>query len=488
MSYLPSNFMVNITEFSNYSKNSLRIIPTSGQGKVRSNGFIKFTLPIAILDMKTFSIFFDAKTLVNGSDAHAGKLVGFPKNIGQSLIETLDIFVNGRSIQNVPQYGRIYALLQLYKSNHNAKIKKLQTNADPSVFSTMDNAGVITKYNTYKPSGNATVDSFNNRYVLNDWTGTFLDCQPQILDLNVIGNVEVHIKLASPNILFATGLDPADNVDYELDNIVAYVDQIHVKSDRYFSTVKGLVDSQEGMQVLFKNYMLYLGDEMSSSKAGTLKITENCSSLNKVIFGCWDGTKPNGKEPLQLGNPAQILPVVGSAGFDDAQSAGYYSSNLFNYRTLLSNELATVPSGSYLNNSIYYKQNGLGIGTVQLEINSQDQCNPLSLIEQWQQTLQTFEIHDDADAKQIDPAIKDINVYEKEFYCCAFSTEHIGNKDPSLGWIVSGRDTMSTAMNVTIKTTQGKAWHVNQTALPFIITEMTSRILVKGQRQVLPVR
>lgn len=488
MSFLPSNFMVNITEFSNYSKNSLRIIPTSGQGKVRSNGFIKFTLPIAVLDMKTFSIFFDAKTLVNGSDAHAGKLVGFPKHIGQSLIETLDIFVNGRSLQNLPQYGRIYALLQNYKRNHNAMIKKLQTNPDPSVFSTMDNTGLITKYNTYRPSGNADVDSFKGRYVLNDWSYTALDCQPQILDLNIIGNVEIHIKLASPNILFATGLAAGDQVDYELDNIVAYVDQIHMKSDRYFETIRGMVESQNGLQILFKNYMLYLGDEMTASKTTTLKITENTACLNKVIFGCWDNTEPNGKQPLQLGDTTQIIPGTAGPNFDGAVAQGYYSSNLFNYNTIVSNELAVASSGSLLNNSIYYKQNGLGINTCQLEINSQDQTNPLPLIEQWQQTLQTFELNIDDDNKQINPAIKDINVYERDFYCCAFSTEHINNKDQSLGYLVSGRSTMASSMNITVKTTQGKAWHANQTALPFIITEMTSRLIVKGQRQVLPVR
>lgn len=504
MSYLPSNFVVNMTEFTNYSKNPLRIVPTSGQGSVRSNGFIKFTLPIAVIDFKTFSIFFDAKTLVNGADAPVDKLVGFPKFIGQSLIETLDIFVNGRNVQSIPQYGRIYALLQNYKNNYNSQVKKLQTNADPSQFSAMNNTGAITKYNTYAQTNDANVNGFKGRYVLNDWVG-FMDCQPSILDLNVIGNVEIHMKLVSPNVLFASGLVAGDNVDYELSNIVAYVDQIHMKSDAYFSTIKSLLEKEDGLQILFKNYMLYLGDEMTASKATTLKITENTSCLNKVLFGCWDNTQPNGKQPLQLGNPAKILtpPAVVPGVFADVAAVrtyintdvapklvnindGYIPATKFNASYLLA---ANRDGGTNLNNSIYYKQNGLGIGTCQLEINSQDQTNPLSLIEQWQQTLQTFELNDD-DLKQINPAIRDIHSYEREFYVCAFSTEHINNKDDRLGWVNSGRNTMSSSMNISIKTTQNpdRGWNVNQTAIPFIITEMTSRLQVKGQRQVLPVR
>lgn len=505
MSVLPSNFMNTLTEFRNYSKNSLRIIPSSGQGKVRSNGFIKFTLPVgAILDLKTFAMYFDAKTLLNGADVGtANKLVGFPKFIGQSLIETLDIFVNGRNVQSIPQYGRIYALLQNYKNNYNSQIKKLQTNADPSVYTSMDNTGSITKYNTFIHTNNGDANSFKGRYVCSDWIGIMGEAQPTIWDLNLIGNVEIHIKLVSPNVLFAAGLAGGDSVDYELENIVAYVDQIHLNSDKYFSTIKALVDSSEGLTIPYKNYMLYVGTEMTSSKLANMKITENTACLNKVIFGCWDNTQPNGKQPLQLGDSTKILtsPATVPSTFADLAAArtylngeiypkltnlkdAYIPASEFNSTTLLA---LNKDGSTNLNNSIYYKQNGLGIGTCQLELNSQDQTNPLSLLEQWQHTLQCFELNED-DLKQINPAIRDINDYERDFYCCAFSLEHINNKDHSLGVLLSGKNTMSASMNISIKTTQGKAWHDNQTAVPFIITEMWSKLQVKGQRQVLPIR
>jgi hypothetical protein len=287
-----------------------------------------------------------------------------------------------------------------------------------------------------------------------------------------------------------------DSVDYELENIIAYVDQIHMKSDSYYETVRGMIESQRGFPILYKNYMVYTGDEMSSSKKATIKITENTACLNKVIFTCWDNTQPNGKQPLQLGDTTKILPITAlpvsatpTAGEITAistrvssVSSGHVPPSQFNFTNLLANG-----EDKLLNNSIYFKQNGLGIGTCQLELNSQDVTNPLSLVEQWQQTLQTFELNDD-DLKQINPAIRNLNVYERDFYCCAFSTEHINNKDQDLGWILSGRDTMASAMNITVKTEAGRTWNDAQKATPIIITEMTSKLYVTGQRQVLPVR
>ena len=502
MSYLPSNFTAKFTELQNYSKSPLRIIPSSGQGKIRSNGFIKFSLPIAVLDMRTFSIFFDAKTLIGGIDPLVGQLVGFPKFIGQSLIETLDIFVNGRNVQNIPQYGRVYALLQNYKNNYNSQIKKLQTNSDPSIYTSMAETGLVTSYNTYTVTSSLDANAGKGKYVINDWIG-FLECQPSILDLNVIGNVEIHIKLASANVLFASGLTGAgtanlftESLDYELENVVAYVDQIHMRSDRYTETVKGMMESKEAFPILYKNYMVYTGSEMSTTKKNTIKITENTACLNKVIFSCWDNTIPTGKAVLQLGDSTKILGtgvLVGAATYNQGDiaaisgrlanvSAGHVPPSQFNFTNLLANG-----EDKLLNNSLYFKQNGLGIGTVQLELNSQDVTNPLSLVEQWQQTLQTFELNDN-DVLQINPAIRNINVYERDFYCCAFSTEHINNRDDDLGVLLSGRDTMASAMNITVKCEPGRTWHISQAATPVIITEMTSKLLVSGQRQILCVR
>ena len=504
MGYLPSNFIANITELSNYSKNPIRVTPISGQGAVRSNGFIKFQLPIALLDMRTFAMFFDAKTLVGGTDTPANQLVGFPKFIGPSLIETLDVWINGQNAQSIPQYGRIYAFMQNYKNNYNSQVKKLQTNADPSVIGIMNEEGVLTKYNTYQQTGNADAGGFKGRYVCNDWIGV-LDANPSFWDLNVIGNVEIHIKLASHHVLFTDGLGPNDVPDYELSNIVAYVDQIHWNNDRYSTAIKSAIESQEGLQIVFKNYMIYTGEPMTASKQTNLKITENTSCLTKVMFGCWDNTQPNGKQPLQLGDRTKILTAPAAApaagtDFTLATATAYVRDNVTTRLTNITNGhiapsqynatnlLANYTDGfTNLNNSLYFKQNGLGIGTVQLELNSQDFCPPLTLVEQWQQTLQAFSLNED-DLKQINPAIRDINVYERDFYCCAFSLEAINNKDATLGEIMSGRNLMSSSMNITVKATAGRTWHANQAAVPFIITEMISRLQVTGQGQVLPIR
>jgi hypothetical protein len=47
---------------------------------------------------------------------------------------------------------------------------------------------------------------------------------------------------------------------------------------------------------------------------------------------------------------------------------------------------------------------------------------------------------------------------------------------------------MSTAMNITVKATQGRATNPAQAAIPIVITEMTSHLVIGAGRNILPVR
>lgn len=465
---LPSQFVAKVTPLQNYRKAPIRILPTSGSSPVKSSGYIKFALPVGcVLDLKTLAIHFDAKTQLDNADPNAGstaanrRVVGFPKHMG--LIDTFEVWVNGRNVQSIPQYSRVYSLLQDFKNNYNSQVKKLGTNADPSVYSTIDAAGVVVPTPTKHATAIATLNRSEGQYVWNDFIG-FLDCQPSIVDTNVLGQVEIHIKLLNANCLWAARNDGSDiaageSVDYVLSNIVAYVDKIDFKDEMYYSSIKSLLETEKGFKIVYKNYMYYTGNALADNKTTTVKITENCSSLDKIIFTFYDNTAPNGKKPLQVTD-----------------------------NHCFTNHLA-ASSDMLLNDSIYMRRNGVGVGTVQVEINSQDVTPPMGVLEQWQQTLQAFELNSD-NSKQINPAIKDLNYFKRDFYCCAFSTSHINNKDTDLGALVSGIDTQSTSMNITVKSQQqsGVASDAGQACVPVIITEFTSMLLVSGARNIMTVR
>ena len=200
-SELPTNFVNKMNIMQNYNKSPIRILPTSGSSPVRENGYIKLQLPAgSVLDLRTLSINFSCKTLLKGTAPNT-VLVGLPKWTS-SLISDLDIWINGRCVQKLSNYGFIYSLLQDYKSNYTAKCKQVGINADPSVYTTMNDQGVVTKYNTYTQSTDATVNSFAGKYCWNDFIG-FLACEPCIINTDLMGTVEIHIRLASGNVLFS---------------------------------------------------------------------------------------------------------------------------------------------------------------------------------------------------------------------------------------------------------------------------------------------
>lgn len=465
---LPSQFVAKVTPLQNYRKAPIRILPTTGQGAVKSSGYIKFALPVGcVLDLKTLAIHFDAKTLVDNADPDASatatdrRIVGFPKHIG--VIDTFEVWVNGRNVQSIPQYSRIYSLLRDFKNGYNSQVKRLGTNADPSVYTTMGANGAIDVTPTKFATDIAAVNGSRGSYVWNNFIG-FLDSQPSIIDTNILGQVEIHIKLLNGNCLWGatnTGGDlPAGEApDFELTNIVAYCDKIDFKDEMYYSAIKSLLETEKGFKIVYKNYMYYTGNALTNNKNSTVKITENCSSLDKIIFTFYDNTAPGGKKPLQLTNNEAFVTQLAAS------------------RPVL------------LNDSIYMSRNGIGVNTVQFEINSQDITPPMTVLEQWQQTLQAFELNED-DSKQINPAIKDLNYFKRDFYCCAFSTSHINNKDTELGTLLSGISTEATSMNITVKSLQDPNVANNnaQAAIPVIITEFTSMLLVSGARNIMTVR
>lgn len=471
---LPGQFLSVIEPMQNFRKSPIRILPNSTASEVKSSGMIKFMLPVGcVLDLRTLAFHFKGSTLLdsavpatNATPATA-KIVGFPKYM-QSLIQTLEIWVNNKNVTQINEYGRVYALLQDFKKNRS---RKIANNVDPSVYSYMDNAGTITTLTTKAPGGgtadvNTQGNQFAGDYVIDDWLG-FLNGSPSIIDTNLLGQVEIVMKLYNGNQVLwgangdGTALAANSSLDFVLKEMIMYVDKIDFKDDNYINAIKSAVNQPDGMSIVFKNYMYYQGDATTNNKVSTTKITESTQCLDKIIFTYYDnGTAAvAGKQPLQLTNDQSFLRNLA----EDAPQL--------------------------LNSSIYYRRQAIGLGSVEFEINSQSVTNPMTLSQQWQETLKAFELNESDDLKDINPAIRDLNHYKKDFYVCALSTSHINNKNKNVT-LLSGIDTNATSLNLVVKSLQdgGVAVNAAQSAVPVIITEMTSLLQVTGQRQVMFIR
>ena len=111
---------------------------------------------------------------------------------------------------------------------------------------------------------------------------------------------------------------------------------------------------------------------------------------------------------------------------------------------------------------------------------------PLTLTQMYDETMKAFELND-SPQHSINPALCDINKYERDFFLCAFSTSHInGSKNDTVS--LTGRNTQATSMNITVKATTKREPHANQACTSIIFTEMTSYLIIQAGRNVSLVR
>lgn len=97
---VPNGMLYRIKAIEGLSKQTIKLVPTSGSTSAQNGNKIIVSLPMnSLLDLGTFEWYFYAKT------NHAGNTVGgpsqytrvryFPRNI-QSIIEQLEIKINGK--------------------------------------------------------------------------------------------------------------------------------------------------------------------------------------------------------------------------------------------------------------------------------------------------------------------------------------------------------------------------------------------------------
>lgn len=472
---LPSNFNSKVHYLPNYSKAPIRILPQQ-TGTLKNNQILKVILPVGVtLDLSTFAVHFDFVAKRNGAAVDGTNGVGMPKYTS-SLIQSLEIYCNGRCIQNFQYYNRVYSILKDFKSNHASQLRKLSNNSDPSIIQTLDNNGVITKVNT-KPTVTAPFD-FSGRYVIDDFIG-FLNCSPNIIDTNLTGALELNFLLAGPEVLWSN--TASASVSYEISNIICYCDSIFFKDENYYSQLKVAMGQGDGFKLVYDNFNVMTGQQIEkatgASKNCTVKCTENCQSLDYILWTYFDTTS-TGCQQLQLGETTV-------AGNTNDLLAGKQVTSNYNYDNLL-----RLRDSSLLNNSIYFRRNGVATDLkVEFQINSQPVTVPMNIQEQWEETLKCFEIHGDSD-NLINPSIHSMAVFQKDFYVCGLSTSHIGNKHPDLLPLISGRDTMATSINLVVSSTEsgGAATDSHGGCVPAVITKFTSVLHITGERSILPSR
>lgn len=517
---LPTRMQFKFREFQKILKQTVTLIPNNGQSTLNAGDTIIVELPHnSVVDLSTFIMEYTGATNHNGS-ANTGSGVGaagylqtrfFPRNTA-SIIEQLDVEINGQTRFTLNNYGLIYnTLFDLTAAQDSLNRRKCGENADPSskffVTAGVNVAGAanvsasalgaLSERRGY--STGTTVDGTaqdRENYVIRSWLG-LLNPSTSILDTSILGSVVIKIRLAPASCLmlgaaadgeiagiaFGNAADetgvavlnvPAGNaagaatLNYQLANVKFSIVRYDLPQEFYMTEAQRL-GSGAVFKLWFPNYSVQSCTSVNAgNKTGVNRTSISCRSLDWIMGTFRLPNYTNVEEPLNSlrPSPATLGPVGQSKYTWEAQvRAGL--RRLFN-------------------NSRYYARNGSSIDTCAWTIGN-SQYPQRTVQQQFDALLQHFNIQNDQGSGGMYPGIQSLNHFRETFYADIMS---LNCNQSESDYVISGLNTQETPLQIT--------WNVNATTCaitdslipvladqctPYLICGYTSCLEIRGARQ-----
>jgi len=191
-------------------KSTVKIQPLN-TGSINSTQSITFQLPQdAILDLSTLE--FSAMVRLPHNGAAAGTPQNYyqgrylPRNGLASLISSIDIQINGKSISNIVGYSYLYNLIKDWVLGKDLT-NRVGEVRDPSSFFCHDAGRIvpirgfpIVRFNNNVATDNKFV-RFEQRYFCRDFIGFLNENSQSVINTAMLGLVQIQIWLESPAVL-----------------------------------------------------------------------------------------------------------------------------------------------------------------------------------------------------------------------------------------------------------------------------------------------
>lgn len=508
---LPSRMQYRFRELNKILKQTVTIIPNNGQSDVRDNDTIILELPHnSVVDLNTFIMEYTGET------KHMGKTAGgpgngengylgtrfFPRN-SASIIEQLDVEINGQTRFTCNNYGLLYNTLFDYTAAQDSlNRRKVGENADPSSkFSyTQDTDG----NELYLERRGYSIGFLNNgaardkeNYVIRSWLG-LLNPSTAIIDTNILGSVVIKIRLAPSSCLMLgatssaaaaeitaanseTGLTgdavasgdafAAEDPGYTLKNVKFSIVRYDMPQEFYMGQAAKL-GSGTVFKLWFPNYSIQSCPSVAvGNKKGVNRTSISTRSLDWVL-----GTfrLPN---YTTLAQPLNSLPPAPS-------STGNVGQTKYTWE-------AQVRAGNrrLFNNSRYFARNGTSITDCTWVVGN-SRYPSRTLQQQFDGLLQHFNFQNDQGSGGMYPGIQSIHHFKETFYGDLLS---LNCNQSETDFVISGLDTQETPLQITWEvnskevTAFGNApLFTDETHLctPYLICGYTSCLEIAGNRQV----
>ena len=315
---IPQGMLYRVKQIMGVSKQILKIVPLSGQTTATNGQKIIVSLPPnSLVDLSTFEMNFIGATQHRGNNAATNvanyvQKAYFPRNTS-SIIENLEIKINGQSRQNINQYGYIYNILHDFTCGHDAVAKnKIGCNADPSL-KAIWRYGQVARYAGF-PLG-CTSDTSEghldrDNYTIRQWLGILGgNASTSIIDTSLYGDITIEITLAPSDVLMLSPATPtltsyasatnnetgiattlgttaaltaSQGTGYTLSNIGFQIVRYDMPQS-YYQAVAGVLEAGSVFKLYYPNYSSFMSTAQSLPKGGTSRFNLSTQSLDMVI-------------------------------------------------------------------------------------------------------------------------------------------------------------------------------------------------------------
>lgn len=509
---LPSRMQYRFRELNKILKQTVTIIPNNGQSDVRDNDTIILELPHnSVVDLNTFIMEYTGETNHMGK-TNAGPGAGeagylgtrfFPRN-SASIIEQLDVEINGQTRFTCNNYGLLYNTLFDYTAAQDSlNRRKVGENADPSskvsyIHEANGDETFIERrgYSIGLLTNGAARDKEN--YVIRSWLG-LLNPSTAIIDTNILGSVVIKIRLAPSSclILGATANDDLDEVTADtsetgyLGNAIAAGAALAAEDPGYtlknvkFSIVRYDLPQEFYMaqasklgggavfKLWFPNYSIQSCASVPvGNKKGVNRTSISTRSLDWVL-----GT-------FRLPNYTTLAGPLNSLAPTPA-NFGSVGKTQYTWE-------AQVRAGNrrLFNNSRYFCRNGTSITDCTWVVGN-SRYPSRTLQQQFDGLLQHFNFQNDQGSGGMYPGIQSIHHFKETFYGDLLS---LNCNQSESDYVISGLDTQETPLQITweVNSKQVNATHLQNQLFtdaadlctPYLICGYTSCLEIAGNRQI----
>ena len=538
---IPTGMLYRCKSIAGVSKQTLKLVPLSGQTSASNGQKIIVSLPPnSLVDLSTFEFNFTGATQHRGNGSSGGgtgtatnvpnyvQKAYFPRNTA-SLIENLEIKINGQSRQNINQYGYLYNILHDYTCGTDSVGKnRIGCNSDPSNKSVYYN-GQSRRYAGY-PTG-CTSDTVANSwadqdsYTIRQWLGILGgNASTSIIDTSLYGDVTLELTLAPADVLmlsaplgtlalYASATNGEVNIattvgstaastagtgtGYTLSNIGFQITRYDMPTS-YYDAVASVLESGAVFKLYYPNYSTFMGNAYNLGSSSTTRFTIATQSLDMVI--ATRQVQDRGIQQAPILGPAnsniQTLPSDASLT-NTAGTIAYTASSAGEFGTLTKsfNYGLQVGWAKTLNNSKYFVRNGDGISQSTYIVGSV-RLIPENIQEQFNGVLRAWNNQNDT-LGGLYPGIQSLAHYQTQFYAHILSLNVTNEHDM---YTVSGLNCSSTPISIAIEqisatstanydnaaTSNGHLFQTSNTLVnPILFACFTSRLEITSGRQIL---